>query len=131
MLAYGIAGDIQDDYLHMADSTTIDCLYRFCRAIVVMFGKTYLRTPNAADTTRISAQNAGRGFPVMLGNIDCMHWAWKNCPFAHQAMYKGHKGACSVVLEVMAGQDLCIWHAFFGVAGSQDDINVMQCSDVF
>jgi hypothetical protein len=45
MLAYGIAGDTHDDYLRMADSTTIDCIYRFYKAIVAVFGETYLRTP--------------------------------------------------------------------------------------
>jgi hypothetical protein len=31
-------------------------------------------------------------------------------------MYKGHKGACSVVLEAVADQDPWIWHVFFGMA---------------
>jgi hypothetical protein len=36
-----------------------------------------------------------------------------------------------VVLEAVADQDLWIWHAFFGMAGSHNDINVLQCSNVF
>nr|XP_051196559.1 uncharacterized protein LOC127309887 [Lolium perenne] len=128
MLAYGIAGDTRDDYSRMAESTTIDCMYRLCRAIVAVFGKTYLRTSNAADTTRILAQNAEIDFPGMLGSIHCMHWAWKKYRFSHRGMYKGHKGACSVVLEAVADDDAWIWHAFFGMAGSH---NVMRCSHVF
>jgi hypothetical protein len=131
MLAYAIPGDTRDDYLYMAESIAIDCMYRFYWAIVVVHGKKYPRTSNAEDTTRILEQNAARGFSGMLGSIDCMHWAWKNCPFAHQDMYKGHKGSCSVVLEVVAALDMWIWHAFFGMSGSHNDINVLQYSNVF
>jgi hypothetical protein len=60
-----------------------------------------------------------------------MHWKWKNCSFVWQGMHKGHKGGCSVVLEAVADQDLWIWHAFFGMAGSHNDINVLQCSNMF
>ena len=36
-----------------------------------------------------------------------------------------------MVLEAVADQDLWIWHAFFGMPGSHNDINVLQCSNVF
>jgi hypothetical protein len=67
----------------------------------------------------------------MLGSVDCMHWKWKNCPFSWQGMYKGHKKGCTVILEAVATHDLWIWRSFFGMPGSNNDINVLQFSPIF
>jgi hypothetical protein len=46
--------------------------------------------------------------------------------FAWQGLYKGHHGYCSAVLEAMADYDMSIWHSFFGMDGSHNEINVMH-----
>ena len=67
----------------------------------------------------------------MLGSIDCMHWSCKNCPTAWHGMCRGYKKEPTIILEAVASKDLWIWHAFFGMAGSHNDINVLQRSDIF
>jgi hypothetical protein len=113
MLAYGIPADLFDDNLAMGESTTIMCVKRFAVAIVHIFVSTYLRGPNAEDTARLLEFNSNRGFPGMLGPIDCMHWSWKNCPAAWHGQFKGHKKDPTIILEAVADYETWIWHAFF------------------
>jgi hypothetical protein len=72
MLAYGAPGDSTDDYLRMAESTAFDCFYRFCGAVILVFGDTYLRSPTVQDTDQILTFNEARGFLGMLGSIACI-----------------------------------------------------------
>ncbi|KAK1666290.1 hypothetical protein QYE76_054449 [Lolium multiflorum] len=67
------------------------------------FRTTYLRAPNAQDTTRLLEINADRRFP-------------------------GYKKDATIVLEAVADQETWIWHAFFGMSRSCNDINVLQRS---
>lgn len=71
MMAYGIAADLIDDNLAMGESTSIYFVKAFAKAVVEVFGEEYLRAPNAEDTHRILEINKSRGFPGMLGSIDC------------------------------------------------------------
>jgi hypothetical protein len=36
-----------------------------------------------------------------------------------------------MILEAVAGYDLWIWHAFFGMPGTNNDLNVLHRSPVF
>ena len=131
MLAYGVAVDAVDDYVRIGESTAIESLKRFVRAVVAIFSNEYLRSPNNDDIARLLAVGTNRGFPGMLGSIDCMHWKWKNCPTAWKGMYSGHVHEPTIILEAVASYDLWIWHAFFGLPGSHNDINVLERSSVF
>jgi hypothetical protein len=106
ILTYGVANDLVDEYMRMSESTCIEAMYNFCRAIILVFGEVYLREPNLEDTPRLFSINEKRGFPGMLGSIYCMHWEWKNCPFEWQGKYSGHAEGYTVILEAIASQDL-------------------------
>jgi len=131
MLAYGVTTDFMNEYLRIGERTAMDSFIRFVKAVVSIFSAEYLRSPNPEDIARLLAIGESRGFPGMLGSINCMHWKWKNCPNAWRGMYSGHIREPTIILEAVASNDLWIWHAFFGLPGSHNDINVLERSNVF
>ncbi|XP_056843104.1 uncharacterized protein LOC108832436 [Raphanus sativus] len=131
MLAYGSAADAVDEYLRLGESTTLSCLHHFTDGIIQLFGDQYLRRPTPEDLQRLLDIGEKRGFPGMIGSIDCMHWRWKNCPTGWKGQYARGSSKPTIVLEAVASQDLWIWHAFFGPPGTLNDINVLDRSPVF
>ena len=132
MLAYGISTDVVDDYVRIGEGTAVEALKKFVSNIITLFEGEYLRKPNSNDVQRLLQMCEARGFPGMMGTIDCMHWQLKNCPKAWKGMFmSGHKGVATIILEAVASSDLWIMHAFFGVAGSNNDINVLDRSPIF
>ena len=115
----------------MGESTALQCLSRFCDAVYKEFGATYMRRANEDDVRRILAINGARGFPGMLGSIDCMHWTCKNCPSAWKGQFQGRDKTPTLVLEAVASQDTWIWHSFFGISGKLNDLTIVQRSPVF
>lgn len=57
----------------MEESTAIECLRKFVKAAYEIFGKEYIRPPNEIDAGRLLNIAEQRGFPGMLGSIDCIH----------------------------------------------------------
>ncbi|XP_024004241.1 uncharacterized protein LOC112081640 [Eutrema salsugineum] len=131
LLAYGTAFDTVDEYLHLGATTARKCLEHFVEGVIVLFGDEYLRRPTPEDLRRLLAVGESRGFPAMIGSIDCMHWEWKNCPTAWKGQYTRGSGKTTIVLEAVASYDLWIWHAFFGPPGTLNDLNVLERSPVF
>ncbi|XP_050147352.1 uncharacterized protein LOC126622629 [Malus sylvestris] len=99
MLAYGASADQVDEIARMGKTTVLESLMRFCSAIEALYTNEYLRTPTPRDMRRLLRKGEMRGFPGMIGSMDCMHWTWKNCPSAWQGAYGNRKGAKSIILE--------------------------------
>ncbi|XP_010450590.1 PREDICTED: uncharacterized protein LOC104770160 [Camelina sativa] len=114
LLAYGGGCDTVDEYVRLGETTARKCLQHFVSGVVNFFGDEYLRRPTPEDLQRLLYVAEERGFPGMVGSIDCMHWVWKNCPTAWKGMYTRGSGKPTIVLEAVASYDLWIWHAFFG-----------------
>ncbi|GJT55947.1 ALP1-like protein [Tanacetum coccineum] len=132
-LAYGAVPDALDEYLQIGDKTSRDCLMAFCNGVMELYGKEFLRKPTQTDVEKLYAFHEEKhGFPGMFGSIDCTKWPWAQCPTAYRAQFsRGDSGSEPfILLEAVASQDLWIWHAFFGVAGLNNDINVLRQSRV-
>lgn len=71
VIAYGVPADYVDEYLRRF---AIESVRRFAKVVIRVFGPEYLRAPNKDDTKKLMASNERRGWPGMLGSIDCMHW---------------------------------------------------------
>ncbi|CAH9093912.1 unnamed protein product [Cuscuta epithymum] len=128
MLAYGVPADATDEYVKIGESITIESMKRFCRSIVQIYGGQYLRRPNDNDIARLLDIGKQRGFPAMLESLNCMHWKWINCPTAWAGQYSGRSGSPAIILEAVADYDLWIWHSYFGIPGSNNDVNVLEAS---
>jgi hypothetical protein len=74
MISHGVCADFMDHYIKIGESIVIESLRRFVRAVVEVFGGEYVRFPNDHHTARLLTINERRGFPEMLGSVDCMHW---------------------------------------------------------
>ena len=132
MLAYGKAADALDEYLRMSERVVRECVYLFSEYVLHMYGKEYLRNPTRRDVQKLyEAHEAKYGFPGMLGSIDTTHVDWERCPYAWKGQYTGgHHGKPSVILEGVVSCDYWFWHAFFGMPGSCNDINVLNASNI-
>ncbi|GJS46282.1 ALP1-like protein [Tanacetum coccineum] len=127
-LAYDIAPDAFDEYLQVAERTSREFLDNFTKCIHVLYVEKFLRKPTAADIEKTyQLHEQKHGLPGMLESIDCMHWDWRNYP---KALHMDHKYP-TIMLEVVADQRLWIGHAYFGVPGANNDLNVLYGSPLF
>jgi hypothetical protein len=105
-LAYGMTADTIDEYLKLGKTTALECLEYYCSGIIECFGDEFLRCPTVTNTQRLLAKAENRGFPGMLGSIDCMHWQWHNCPVGCQCQFtRGDIKHPTIILKAVASHD--------------------------
>nr|GEW19370.1 protein ALP1-like isoform X1 [Tanacetum cinerariifolium] len=85
-------------------------LDHFCEAVMEIYGPEFLRKPMVTDIEKLYQHHEEKhGFSGI----------------------RDHGSNPFILLEAVASQDLWIWHAFFGVAGSNNDINILYQSPLF
>nr|GEW83258.1 hypothetical protein [Tanacetum cinerariifolium] len=100
--AYGSTPDAFDEYFQMSEHTARDALFFFNMCIMKLYMPKYLRRPTTEDVCHEKVNTVG---------------VIKKCP--------------TLMLEAVASQDVWIWHAFYGKAGANNDINVLDNSPLF
>ena len=128
MLSLGVCVNAMDDYCRTRESTAMECMKWFHVAVRAKFGDHHMRQPTRADFEKHLSINAQRGFPGMFVSLDCMYYQCKNCPVAWQCEFGDRDGNNSIILEAIADQSLHIWHMFFEISGSNNDVNVLDRS---
>ena len=53
ILVYRTPADSMNEYIRIGESTAIESLRRFAKAVIAMFGDHYLRSPNNIDIARL------------------------------------------------------------------------------
>ncbi|GJV84868.1 ALP1-like protein [Tanacetum coccineum] len=133
-LAYDVHTEFLDEYMQINERTSRMALDHFCQYVMQIYGPEYLRKPTVTDVEKLYMHHEEKhGFPGMVGSLNCTDYEWFSCPYAFKAQYvrRDHGPNPFILLEAVASQDLWIWHAFFGVAGSNNDINVLYQSPLF
>ncbi|KAL5773096.1 hypothetical protein ACOSQ2_013020 [Xanthoceras sorbifolium] len=110
LLSYSYLVYCCNEYLQIGETTVIESMKHFCNVVIALYESQYMWAPNTEDVARLLQEGDAKGFPRML---DCHH----NKP--------------TLMLGAVASKDLWIWHTFFDMAGSHNDLNVLEHSLLF
>ena len=127
-LTYSAHAYSLDEYFQFSGTTATKSLKNFCSAVINVFGWWV----SSCTQWRRNQTITGRRWKVQL---PCHAWISRlyalerqNGPKALHGHYIRKEKVAAVVLQAVASKDRCIWHTFFGLPGSLNDINVLQPS---
>jgi len=126
MLTYGASAYQLDEYICMSESSILKYLKLFCQATIEIDGNQYLCKPMAEDLGQVLKLHELKGWPGMLGCLDVMHWEGRNCPVAWHGAFQGKEDVPTVALEAVVDHQVWFWHAWFGMPGLNNDLNILD-----
>ncbi|GJZ75142.1 ALP1-like protein [Tanacetum coccineum] len=132
-LAYSNTPGAFDEYLQMSEHTARDCLFLFNKCIIDLYMSNYLRKPTLEDVEKYILnmwmltvfRECLKALIVCTGNGKIVKYHGRDNTVEEIKKYP------TIILEAVASHDLWIWHAFFGVAGANNDINFLDNSLLF
>nr|GEX25059.1 hypothetical protein [Tanacetum cinerariifolium] len=132
-LAYSNTPDAFDEYLQMSEHTACDYIFYFNKCIIDLYMSKYLRKPTLKDVEKYIVnmwmlavfRECLEALIVCTGSGKIVQYHGRD------NTVEGIKKYPTIMLEAVASHDLWIWHAFFGVAGANNDINVLDNSPLF
>nr|XP_043638735.1 uncharacterized protein LOC122609823 [Erigeron canadensis] len=121
-LAYGNVADSLDEYLQMGEQTSRDALGAFCVCLTFTGKSTY------EDQQQMIYNVSTRNTQNSMVFQECLG-ASSVCIGPGKGVQKhGKASSLEVIKGYQPSYDLWIWNAFFGTAGSNNDINVLNQS---
>ena len=100
----------------------------FAEIVVRVYIERYPRAPNIEDTAMLLAMHEAKGWPGILGSVDCMHSRWKNCVVAWHDQITGHCHDPTIIFEVVTCETCGIGIATLGCLNLT--MTSMYCRDL-
>nr|GEU72009.1 hypothetical protein [Tanacetum cinerariifolium] len=132
-LAYGTSPDAFDEYLQVAERCSRECLWNFTKCIYILYVEEFLRKPNLEDVQHVyELHERKHGLPGMLGALILCIGNGQSVLRPYMVNSKDViKRYLTIMLEAAGNQQLWFWHAYFGVPGANNDLNVLYGSPLF
>jgi Plant transposon protein len=109
MLAFAVSPSALWHYYQMGETTARLAMKKLMHIIANSpdLRERFFRTMTRSDAMKtLDLHYRKHGVAGMVGSLDCMHLAWKNCPIAWQGSHKGKERKPTLVLEAMADHNL-------------------------
>lgn len=91
----------------------------------------YLRTLSEEELAELADMYVKLGFPGCIECLNCLSFAWDNCPVAEKGAHRGEEKKSSMKMEVMADDNLYVWQLWLGTPGVKSDVNILHALPLF